>query len=289
LEDALASGSPYADELRMHTVRNEDRWFVTRGQVMADEQKVIGVARDVTDRRRREDTLRAAIVSRDLLMREADHRIKNSLQLVVALLRLQRNQVADAQAKAALDAAMARVNAVAEAHMALQSSPDLRSLNVDEMLSGLCERIGMLNPAVTVRCDSSTGLCLDAEQAVPLGLIASELLTNALRHAFPDQSSGEVTLTARTDADTFKMIIADNGVGMITADNGVGMITAGDGVGMPAPPRPGLGTTVVTALTRQLAATLLTQSRPQLGTTMTLSLKLPTQAGHRLREAAEHP
>jgi two-component sensor histidine kinase len=188
-------------------------------------------------------------------MREADHRIKNSLQLVVAVLRLQLAKVPDPDAKHMLSEAIARVDAVANAHLALQSSPDFQSVEVDRMLKDLCDRIGSLNPALCVVCDARAGVWLDADRAIPLGLLVSETLTNALKHAFPDGAAGEVRLTTKEAAGSLEIVIADGGVGL------------------PATPsRPGLGTSVVKALSNQIGAVVTTESRPGSGTTVTVRL-----------------
>jgi two-component sensor histidine kinase/PAS domain-containing protein len=254
---AVAAGGIYADELQLRTMQGQARWFVARGAVLSDAQRVIGVVRDVTDRRQREEALRAALDERDVLMREADHRIKNSLQLVVSLLRLQIGQVREPEAKDALRAAVARVEAVAEAHLALQRSPDLKQLDLGQILRDLAQRLGLLNPAITVSCDAEAGLMLDAEQAVPLGLIASELVTNAMRHAFPHRAAGTVGLSAVRQGATLTMTVADDGVGMAVAE------------------RPsGLGTTVITALARQTGATVERRNTPGGGMAVTLTVPL---------------
>ncbi len=260
LMDAIATGSPYADEVCVITARNARRWLVTRGAVFADDRKVIGVVSDVTERREREEALQAALTARTTLMREADHRIKNSLQLVVALLRLQIGRVSDADAKAALGAAMTRVNAVADAHLALQQSPDLRSIDVDRMLADLCGRVGSLNPSVATNFDGPGGIWLDAEQAIPLGLIASELLTNALRHAFRPGVAGTVAVRTAVERGVLGLTVADQGVGLPTT-----------------PARPGLGTTIIETLARQIRATVTRQSQPGAGTTITLRMEMPDQ------------
>ena len=108
--------------------------------------------------------LETSIARRDLLVREADHRIKNSLQLVTSLLRLQIGRSEDQAIKTALLSAVARVDAVADAHLALQVSSDLRTIEVNQMCEDLCRRLGSLNPNVTMRCHSRLELWLDAEQ-----------------------------------------------------------------------------------------------------------------------------
>jgi PAS domain S-box-containing protein len=255
LAGAVASGAPYADELRIRTADGRQCWFVARGVHLPEARKIVGAFRDVTERRQREDALRAALEARDVLMHEADHRIKNSLQLVAALLRLQLGRVADPEARGGLEAAIARVDAVAQAHLALQSSQDLRSVPLDRMLGDLCGRVQQLNPAVTLRCHAEADLWLDAEQAIPLGLIASELLTNALRHAFAPGCAGTASLTASAAGGRLAMTIAD------------------DGAGLPATkPRAGLGSSVVAALARQIGAAVAISSAPGAGTTVTVTL-----------------
>jgi two-component sensor histidine kinase len=261
LADAVSTGRPYADDLRMLTAQQEHRWFVARGAVLLDMRKVLGVISDITERREREDALQAALTARDVTMREADHRIKNSLQLVVALLQLQLGRVADADARAALAAAMARVHAVADAHLALQQSPDMRKFEIIRMLEDLCARMGALNPMAPVRFAARGRLWLDASLAIPLGLIASELLTNALRHAYPPGTPGEVALTVDAVDGMLDVRVVDGGVGLPQA-----------------PSRQGLGGTVVQTLTRQIGATLTTESEPGRGVRITIRMRLPTDA-----------
>jgi two-component sensor histidine kinase/PAS domain-containing protein len=263
---AVAAGGAYADEYRIVTPQQTRRWLVLRGVVLGDVGKAVGVASDVTERRDREEALREALSAREVLMRQADHRIKNSLQMVVSLLELQARKSTDPDTAAALRAALTRVNAVGTAHLALQESPDLRTIQLSAMLRDLCVRVGSLNPAVAMECDAADDdVWLDAEQAIPLGLIASELLTNALRHAFAPGAPGQVTMRAGLQDGVLAMTVADNGAGM------------------PATPgRRGLGTAVIQTLTRQIGASMATVSEPGAGTAVTV--RLPVAAAQRVEE-----
>jgi PAS domain S-box-containing protein len=164
---ALAGGDSYRCEYRACTMDGSTRWFVSRGRILrapdGSPLRAVGVVRDITERRLREDRLREAAEARELLLREADHRIKNSLQLVGSLLTLQRSRLADPDAVAALDGAITRVMAISEAHTALHQSVDLRHIALDDMLGNLCAHVGTLNPAVTFVCDCPPAMELDTE------------------------------------------------------------------------------------------------------------------------------
>jgi two-component sensor histidine kinase len=124
------------------------------------------------------------------------------------------------------------------------------------MLTDICNRVCSLNPKVALCHDARAEARLDAEQAVPLGLIVCELVTNALRHAFPPETSGILTLTTRSIDDTLIVTVTDNGGGM------------------PASPRrAGLGTTVVSAMAKQIGATVEIDSKPGGGTAATIRLR----------------
>jgi two-component sensor histidine kinase len=210
------------------------------------------------ERSRRETELEAALSATDLLLREADHRIKNSLQLVASLLSMQRSRSSDAGSADAFDAAISRVRAVAEAHRALFQSRDLRSVAVDRMLEDICSYVGALSPTVTIRCQTVDDLEIDAERAIPLGLIVNELLTNAVRHAYPEGADGEVLARADRDGEDLRIVVADKGVG-ITVD--------------PSRPRT-LGGTIVLSLARQIGARCETLTEPGAGTTVTFRLRI---------------
>jgi PAS domain S-box-containing protein len=251
--DAMAAGGDYVAEFRAVRTDGVVRWVTAHGRIVrgADGRPVraVGVIRDVTDRRLREDRLREAAEARELLLREADHRIKNSLQLVGSLLTLQRARLSDPDAVAALDGAISRVMAVGEAHRALHQSADLRHVALDEMLRDLCAHVGTLNPALSFVCDCPAVLALDTERAIPLGLVVSELLTNAAKHAYP-AGGGAVRVAVGVADGVFTISVSDDGVGL-----------AGTGT-----PRAGLGSTIVRALVAQIGAAMDVESAPGEGT-----------------------
>ena len=213
---------------------------------------LLGIA---LERTRRQQELQAALEAHDLLAREADHRIKNSLQLIASLLTLQRSRLSDTQASAALDDAISRVQAVAAIHRVMNESADLRTVACGRMLEDLCQHFSQLGSGIEVRARVEV-LPLDAERAIPLGLIVSELLTNVMRHAYPEGGPGAVEVTAGRDGEQIRIVVADQGAGFEPG----------------ADEQPSLGSMIVRALARQIGAELEVASQPTRGTTVTLLL-----------------
>jgi two-component sensor histidine kinase len=148
------------------------------------------------------------------------------------------------------------VEAVAQSHLALQQSEDLKTVDLGHALRDLCAQLGPLNPAIRVECRFGGHLTLDAERAIPLALIVNELLTNALRHAYPT-GGGTVTVDVLVSRETVTIAVSDAGVGYAQGENGSG-----------------LGSTVIQAMSRQIEAEVTTQSAPGAGTRITLTLAL---------------
>jgi two-component sensor histidine kinase/PAS domain-containing protein len=213
----------------------------------------ISASLDITARKQAEAALRDAIAQRELLQREADHRIKNSLQIVSSVLRLQRGRLADPAAIAMLDDAIGRIAAVAEAHAALHQSTDLRSVDLGTMVRDLARHVGALNPDIAIRCEVEGHPVLDAPRAIPLGLVVSELLTNAVRHAYPPGVAGQVIVAVAPASQGIAIEVRDNGVGLREA--------ARDG---------SLGTALVQSFAARIGATVETCSAPGAGTTVRL-------------------
>ncbi len=268
-EAAVAGGSDYHIEYRLITMSGDVRWVVSQGRVIAGELapqsgRIVGIIQDVTGVKRREIELQELAAAREWLIREADHRIKNSLQMVIALLTLQLRGITDPDAAHALRGAITRVGAIAASHLALQSSADLQQIDLAVILREVCGHFAQLQPAISIRCRATRPLMLDADRAIPLGLVVSEVLTNALRHGFRGRASGAVTVDASTEAGALIVSIGDDGIGM--------------------PPQggtTGLGSKIIRSLTAQLAASLHVESGAA-GTTVTIRLALMPEEPVRL-------
>ena len=151
------------------------------------------LVRDVTEVRRRD----RALLSKDATIREIHHRVKNNLQTVAALLRLQARRTATPEARRALTEIVRRVNSIALVHESLSASVDER-VDLDELVDRVLPAIGdgaTADVRAKVRREGSFGT-LSAALATPLVLVLTELVHNALAHAFDPGTTGEVVVTA---------------------------------------------------------------------------------------------
>lgn len=154
------------------------------------------------------------------LLREIHHRVKNNLQIVSSLLSLQARRIDDPGALDALRTSQARVRSMGLLHQRLYQGEQLKNIPMRPYLTDLAASLFDAygfdedNERVQLKTDLAD-LAFDVDVAVPIGLIANELLTNALKHAFPDDKAGEIGL--------FLYKIGDNGFRLEVHDNGIGM------------------------------------------------------------------
>jgi two-component sensor histidine kinase len=166
---------------------------------------------DVTELRRRD----RQILSKDATIREIHHRVKNNLQTVAALLRLQARRVSVPGARTALEESMRRVQSIALVHETLSVSVD-ESVDFDEVVDRLLAMLSdVMGSAgrVTVAREGSLG-DVPAEQATALVLVLTELVQNAIEHAFPDERAGSVTVVAERERGELRVLVRDDGVGL---------------------------------------------------------------------------
>lgn len=147
-----------------------------------------------------------------MLTREMSHRVKNSLASVVAMLRVQAFGAGSVEAKQALGEAGSRVAAIAQVHDHLSRASRIGSIDVDVFLTDFCKRLQLVAGAHVLRCDADP-IRLPADLAVPLGLLINELVSNAVKHAYPGQD-GPIDISARDVGGCLQLSVADQGVGL---------------------------------------------------------------------------
>jgi two-component sensor histidine kinase len=161
------------------------------------------------------------------MLHEVNHRAKNSIQMAISLLNLQRHASDDPNVRLSLASAVERLGHIARVHSMLYGhTPDQQVVNFGEYLKAFCAELReALAGDVDVVCDPSDEVTLDASRAVNLALITSEGVTNALKHAFPQSRTGTVSVHCRTSGGSGILTIRDNGIGMAeaTGDDTMGL------------------------------------------------------------------
>jgi two-component sensor histidine kinase len=169
------------------------------------------LVRDVTEVKRRD----RALLTKDATIREIHHRVKNNLQTVAALLRLQSRRTPNLEARKVLDESVRRVTSIALVHETLSMSVDER-LNLDEVVDRVIPMmtdVAIAESRVTVRREGSFGVVPSA-LATPLVMVLTELVHNALAHAYAPGARGEVVLSVRRSAGWLDVVVSDDGRGL---------------------------------------------------------------------------
>jgi two-component sensor histidine kinase len=161
------------------------------------------------------DRFAALAAEREVLLREVNHRVGNSLQIIASLLHLQANSSEQAEVKAALTNAMGRVAAVAQVHRRLYTSHDLKSVLLNQYLDALLEdlRRSAESNRMSRLTLKSEPIEIDPDRAVAIGIIVNELVMNAVKYAYPD-GAGPIHVDLRANGDDLVLSIADEGVGL---------------------------------------------------------------------------
>ncbi len=175
---------------------------------------LLGVA---LERRKAELSLRQALDDQQMLTQEISHRVKNSLLIVASLLAMQRRLSARSEVQTALLDAEARVQTVAQIHDQLWRGNDVHSIDLAGFLNDLCVLLGASGPKHVLTCDAPP-LSIATDRAVPLGLIANELVTNAFKYAYRG-GSGAVRLSIKAiAAERLQLEVSDDGIGLPSGD-----------------------------------------------------------------------
>ncbi|MBN2206311.1 MAG: PAS domain S-box protein, partial [Candidatus Aminicenantes bacterium] len=245
-----ARGGTGSSEIRLKTRQGRIIWVRDTGGVFRDRRGGIayisGIVEDITEQKRAKDRLQGALREKEFLLKEIHHRVKNNLQVISSLLRLQSRSTADAPARELFLASQGRIRTMALVHESLYQSRDLARIDFAVYIRKLTGQLVALFKADPKRIRLRLRLerlPLDINKAIPCGLIINELVSNALKHAFPGSRGGEVAVSlAAGPGGTVRLTVCDDGVGLPP--------------GLNARKTRSLGLQIVTGLVAQIGGTI---------------------------------
>ncbi|HPG40892.1 MAG TPA: PAS domain S-box protein [bacterium] len=199
----------------------QERWMHGLGRLEFNDKgetlKMIGTIQDITERKLAELQVQKDLQEKNLLLKEIHHRVKNNLQIICSLLTLQAANMKNEEAKIASEISKNRIYSMALVHEQLYQSHDFSSIRIKNFITNLVRELGnvyQIHPRIKINTTISD-ITLGIDYAIPCGLILNELITNAIKHAFPRNRKGLITLRfTRYRNKNYILKISDNGVGL---------------------------------------------------------------------------
>jgi PAS domain S-box-containing protein len=219
LQAYLGGAIPFYNlEFRMRTKEGIYRWIHSRGKVTRDSEgravEMAGTHTDITDRIEAQRIITRSLEEKTLLLQEIHHRIKNNLQIVISLLTIQASS--NPATEEVFQVTTSRILTMAMIHEALYQSTDLSRIPLDDYLGKIgssLEATFVSQRPIRLAYDLQP-LMIGQDQAVSCGLIANELVLNALKHAFPEGRPGLVTVRLFEAQGQMTLVVEDDGVGL---------------------------------------------------------------------------
>ncbi|WP_319580006.1 response regulator [uncultured Methanospirillum sp.] len=221
-------------------------------------REIFLIYNDVTSRIRDEEQIISSLHEKELLLKEIHHRVKNNLQIISGILKLQGMRTTDPVTSEILQDCRNQVFSMASIHELLYSSHDIGKINVNEYVGNLINHLKQeyvgANSSIKYITEIDPNIVLDIERCIPCGLILNELITNAVKYAFEPGGYGEIRVTFTHQNHIYRMEVSDNGRGMPAEGK--------------SPTGTSLGTELVSRLTHQLKGEINRPKGP--GTTITI-------------------
>ncbi len=220
--------------------RSDDKFVEHDLAFLQGAANILGMA---IERERHERNLKAALERHQFLIREMNHRVKNSLGLVVSMLRLQARENSEPEFAQYLEDATLRVGAIARVHEQLYQASDIEHFDVGRYIEAICKDLGASFSQCEILVQAQPGIVISTDRAISSALIVNELVSNAAKHAYLGDGAGRVWINVTaTGDDNLSISVRDEGGGLPEG------FQIGKGKG--------LGTRMVRALTEQLNASL---------------------------------
>jgi len=175
-----------------------------------------GIIIDISDLKNAEDKIVASLKEKEVLIQEINHRVKNNMQIISSLLSLQANHTSSDEAAEILKESRGRVKSMAMIHEKLYHSSNLSRLNMAEYLNNLVGDILRSYSSVSSKVSSNVDvddIYLNINTALPMGLMVNELVSNSIKHAFPE-GEGNISIKLEYDGEKYILTVSDNGIGL---------------------------------------------------------------------------
>jgi len=178
----------------------------------------VGAFVDITERKQAEEKLKTSLQEKETLLKELHHRVKNDMQVISSLLQLQANCIKDEKVREMFRECRERIHSMALVHEKLYQSKDLSRIDFTEYLNSLLPMLfrSYGTPSSSIKLESDLEqVSLSMNLATPLGLVLNELISNSLKHAFPDGRSGVVRVSLHTNPQSqLALTVSDDGIGL---------------------------------------------------------------------------
>ena len=178
------------------------------------------IARDITESNRARESLKAALAEKELLLKEIHHRVKNNMQVISSLLKMQGQFVTDESTRAMLQESQERIKSMSLVYNKLYQSTDLACIEMRDYVPELVNNLvhAYATSPGSVKSDIAVDdISFDLDTAIPLGLVINELVTNAMKYAFPSGRRGTVTVILQMVSDgspVYRLTVRDDGIGL---------------------------------------------------------------------------
>ncbi|MGB9937336.1 MAG: sensor histidine kinase, partial [Methanobacterium sp.] len=196
----------------------EKRYILVRLGVVQDDKgqtiKTYGVNQDITERKKAEEKIKASLKEKELLLREVHHRVKNNMQIISSLLNLQSQYLHDKADLELFIESQNRVKSMALVHERLYQSESLVRINFKDYIINLFGNLMHTYGRSINLKQNIKDIYLNIETAIPCGLIINELVTNAVKHAFPGQNNELICIELVKADNKLKLVVSDNGIGL---------------------------------------------------------------------------
>ena len=222
VQKAIEQNQHYDIEHRILLPDESIRWVLMTGAVIRNENgipvRMIGMIRDITEKKESAEKINASLKEKEVLLKEIHHRVKNNLQVISSLMYLQSKNVRDKTMAGIFKDCETRIRSMALVHERLYQSKSMAEIDFAEYVRSLGSYLvqsyggGYGSIHLEVHIDK---IFFNVNTAIPCGLIISELISNALKHAYPDGKQGEIVISfTRDEAGTYTQTVRDKGVGL---------------------------------------------------------------------------